>query len=107
MAPYVYIWTYRVRPGFETEFRKHYDTMGTWVQLFRKADGYVGTQLYQDLNDPTRFLTVDTWESREAFDKFRSDHSDEFEALDSACEALTEQEAEIGRFRPVGGLENK
>jgi len=48
-----------------------------------------------------RFITIDHWESKEAWEAFRARFAEEFEALDGKCAAWTTHEAEIGRFEPV------
>jgi quinol monooxygenase YgiN len=87
-----------VRPGAETEFRLLYGPNGTWVRLFRQAPGYLETRLLQDLDQPGRFVTIDRWADQAAFAAFRRRFAREFEELDTRCAALTEHEAELGRF---------
>lgn len=95
---YVYLWEYRVRPEVVERFREAYGPEGAWVALFRRASGYVGTKLYRDLEGPYRYVTVDRWESRDAYDRFRRTHSAEFERLDAECESLTLREDRLGHF---------
>jgi heme-degrading monooxygenase HmoA len=97
---YTYIWEYEVPPSAETEFLAHYASEGTWVQLFRRADGHLGTELYRDRADPERFVTIDHWRTEAAFRQFRSNFAVEFEALDRRCAHLTRREAPLGEFRP-------
>ncbi len=101
LDPYVYMWEYRVHPESVPRFEACYGPEGEWVELFRRAPGYIETLLYRDREAPHRYLTVDVWESAEAFDKFRHRFADEFATLDAYCETLTESEALIGRFRPI------
>jgi heme-degrading monooxygenase HmoA len=98
---YVYLWEYRVVPESAAAFERVYGPEGEWVRLFRRAAGYRDTTLYRDRADPGRYVTVDRWRSREAFDVFRARFAAEFEALDARCEALTLREREVGRFEPV------
>jgi heme-degrading monooxygenase HmoA len=95
---YTYIWRYRVRVDAVTEFLQHYRACGTWTQLFARARGYVDTQLLRDVESPTVFLTIDRWHTRAEHDAFRRELATEFERLDHACEALTEQEERLGDF---------
>lgn len=95
---YVYIWEYRVRPETVDGFREAYGPDGAWVALFRRAAGYVGTELCQDLDDPHRYVTVDSWESRQAYQRFRQSFAREFEELDARCEGFTLQEVRFGHF---------
>ncbi len=99
---FVYIWEYRVQPSSEATFREFYGPDGAWVQLFRRAEGYIGTELYQDRSQRDRFVTVDQWQSEEAFRSFRTRFAGEFEQLDEQCEALTESETPLGKFTAGG-----
>jgi heme-degrading monooxygenase HmoA len=98
---YVCAWEFVVRPSCVAEFERVYGSEGDWVRLFRKAPGYQRSELHRDRTHLTRFLTLDFWDSREACDRFRRAHADDYAALDARCEALTEREREIGRFEPV------
>ncbi len=95
---YVYVWEFRVPADRRSAFLEHYGPDGTWVRLFRRARGYVGTELLHDLRAPDRFLTVDRWQGEPAYRQFREDFAQEYAALDQACEHLTERETLIGEF---------
>ena len=99
---YMYLWEYIVAPGKADDFQQVYGPEGEWVRLFAGAPGYVRTELHRDTAEPTRFVTIDYWESESAWKEFRTRFSAEFEALDARCAALTLHEAEIGQFEPVG-----
>lgn len=101
MSGYAYIWEYRVRPEHVAEFERAYAPDGDWVQLFRHADGYLRTELHRDRRQSHRYVTIDYWESAEAWETFRGRMSQEFEALDARCDGYTLEETEIGRFDPV------
>jgi hypothetical protein len=45
-------------------------------------------------------LTIDRWESEEAFRTFRARFANEFERLDSEGEYLTLEETPLGEFGP-------
>lgn len=98
---YAYIWEYEVRPETESEFLTHYAPDGTWAGLFRRAPGYLGTELYRDRTRADRFITIDRWQTEAAFREFRRRYAAEFEALDRRCEGLTRHEAALGEYRPV------
>ncbi len=95
---FAYIWEYRVEEDQTEAFRRIYGPDGDWVQLFLRAEGYVRTELYQDLDHPTRFVTTDFWTSRKARDAFREKFRAEFKELDARCEALTIEECCLGDF---------
>lgn len=98
---YAYIWEYTVHPQRARGFEQAYGPDGPWVTLFRGAPGYVRTELHQDRRNPHRYVTIDYWESVEAWEAFRSGASKEFEAIDAECEGYTLEEREIGVFRPA------
>lgn len=95
---YVYIWEYQVRPESAERFRQVYGPDGAWVALFRRATGYMGTELYRDLDDPHRYVTLDRWKSRQAYERFRLSFSAEFEQLDEICDQYMLRELPFGRF---------
>ncbi len=97
-AGYVYVWEFVVTRDRARDFERAYGVDGDWERLFRRADGYLRTELIRDRGRPERYLTIDYWESKAAFDAFRSRFAPEFEALDAACAALTTRETEIGQF---------
>jgi hypothetical protein len=41
------------------------------------------------------YLTMDGWESRQAYEEFRAKHGAEYAALDKQCEDLTEMERHV------------
>jgi heme-degrading monooxygenase HmoA len=98
---YTYIWEYDVRPDGIAAFLGHYAPGGTWARLFRRAEGYDGTELYRDAARPERFVTVDHWRSEAAFRAFRQEFAAEFEALDRRCGELTVREVLVGEFRSL------
>ena len=95
---FLVIWEFLVRPGKEQLFEQIYGPDGDWIRLFRQGHGYCGTKLASDYDQPRRYVTLDFWESQEDFEKFKSQHADEYKAIDVKCEALTEKEKEVGKF---------
>jgi quinol monooxygenase YgiN len=88
----VAVWRYRVRPAKIEAFMRAYRADGAWVELFRRGEGYISTELLRDALDPAVFVTIDRWESRVAYDTFRKRFAEEYLALDSVCAAFTEDE---------------
>lgn len=93
---HVRLWRYRVPPEHRGEFVRHYRAEGTWVQLFRRASGYLGTQLWVDQGDPGIYFTADHWETKAAFDAFGEEFRAEYERLDAEYEGLTSAEEFLG-----------
>ena len=98
MTAYTYLWEFIVEARDVDEFQRHYGPRGSWAELFRQAPGYIQTLLLRDSADPRRFVTIDRWESAEAFRSFRSAFSRQYADLDSRCERLTVRENLLGEF---------
>jgi hypothetical protein len=97
------VWEFRARPGRAAEFEREYGSPGIWTLLFGRSRDYRGTTLARDTSEPLRYLLVDSWSSLDAFERFKAEHSADYEALDLRCAALTESEACWGSFALVPG----
>ncbi len=95
---YIYIWRYIVRPERLEEYLAAYGPEGAWVQLFKGAEGYRGTELLKDREQEDCYITIDRWDSLEDFNTFVSQNRDAFEALDRKCEGYTVAEERLGAF---------
>jgi len=95
---FAYIWQYSIDPAYREAFLAAYRPGGDWTRLMSRYEGYVATQLLGDVDDGTRFVTVDYWTSKAARDAFRTEARAEFEALDRRCEAFTVAETFLGDF---------
>lgn len=103
---YACLWEYEVPPEAEGEFLTHYAPGGSWTRLFRRATGYLATELYRDRQRSGRFITMDHWATEAAYRDFRSGFAAEYEALDRTCERLTRREARLGELEAVAGSES-
>jgi heme-degrading monooxygenase HmoA len=101
MTMYVVLWRFRPIVGRESEFERAYSPSGEWAQLFRRGDGYLGTELLRRSDDPREYLALDRWASRAAFEAFRARWSSEYRRLDHRLEELTEEEAPLGAFEAL------
>ncbi len=95
---FVYVWEYVVKQEAQADFERIYGPQGEWVHLFQNGEGYLGTELHQDVSQKLRYLTVDYWVSQAARDNFREQFAREFAELDQRCETLTEKEIFLGDF---------
>jgi heme-degrading monooxygenase HmoA len=98
MSTFTYVWEFEVSPAHQAEFERHYGPGGSWVQLFSRAPGYLGTLLLKDTATAGRYLTVDRWESEAAYRSFRARLAQEYDALDRLCDGLTVRETPLGDF---------
>jgi heme-degrading monooxygenase HmoA len=98
---YVVVWEFRAAAGAEARFEDAYGPCGTWARLFATGEGFVATELNRDLKDPARYITLDFWESKDAYDAFQARHAAEYAAIDRECEALTAEENALGAFERI------
>jgi heme-degrading monooxygenase HmoA len=100
---YIIIWEFQVRPGSEIQFEQVYGPDGLWARLFRRGEGYIRTELLRDEKKQGRYLTLDYWVSRAAYERFREQRFDDYKRLDDDCERLTEGEVHLGSYEGVSG----
>jgi quinol monooxygenase YgiN len=96
---YVVIWEFTVPPEHVPAFEAAYGPAGAWVALFRRAPAWLGTELLADRSG--RYLTLDRWRDRAAYDAFRQSAAADYASLDAACQSLTAAERQIGTFDTV------
>jgi len=95
---FVTLWEFEVKPGSEELFEQAYGPEGEWVRLFQRAERYRGTRLLREVGAARVYLTLDLWESREAYKDFRGVHAAEYRKLDEEFEGLTASERHLCEF---------
>jgi heme-degrading monooxygenase HmoA len=98
---FVRIWQFRVASEKADQFREVYGQDGAWATLFRREIGYLGTELLQSTTHPNVFVTIDKWDSAEAWAAFLRAWGEEYAALERRCDELTLSEGEIGAFEAM------
>jgi heme-degrading monooxygenase HmoA len=98
MGGYATVWEFRVRADRRAEFERHYGPDGTWAALFRRGDGYIGTQFLKDRNEPLRYLTIDHWTGCDAYRAFRAEFPEPYASLDRECGELMTLETALGEY---------
>lgn len=106
---HVILWRFEVAKSCASHFEQVYGAEGDWARLFRQAPGFLGTELLRDVEprDDERggassfYVTLDRWESAEAFETFQRKRGADYQALDARCEALTLREEKLGHFDAV------
>ncbi len=91
----VRVWEYEVVPGREADFERLYGSAGAWAQLFGRSPGHLSTELYRGVSRPGRYVTVDRFSDTESWQRFLSEHGDDYAELDSRCAHLTTSEVEL------------
>lgn len=95
---FVTLWEFEVKSGCEVLFEKVYGPEGRWVQLFRRDASYRGTRLLREVGRERIYLTLDQWETREAYEAFREKHAAGYAEIDKYCEGLTLREANLSSW---------
>jgi heme-degrading monooxygenase HmoA len=95
---YVVIWRYKVDPAQTPKFEKAHGPKGEWATFFSASKDYLGTELLADDERPGEYVTIDRWESEEAYSAFLGDHEADFDRLDRRFEALTMSESRVGAY---------
>jgi heme-degrading monooxygenase HmoA len=96
------LWEYEVKPGCEERFEKIYGPEGAWARLFRSDPHYHQMRLVRDAFRQSVYLTMDFWESREAYDAFMAGHRPEYKEIDATGEEMTVKEQRLGWFEVTG-----
>jgi len=60
---FVRLWEYEVPGDRVAAFTTAYAADGAWGELFGRAAGFLGTELYRDAVRADRFLTIDRWQT--------------------------------------------
>jgi heme-degrading monooxygenase HmoA len=98
---FVALWEFEVKPGCEERFERVYGPGGDWAKLFRSDSNYQETRLLRDATRAAIYLTMDFWNSRQAYERFMESHAAEYKELDAANESLTLGERKIGWYEIV------
>jgi heme-degrading monooxygenase HmoA len=101
MVQFIYIWEFQVAASAQAQFEFEYGPRGGWAALFRKAPGYIETLLLHDNLDPLRYVTMDRWESEEAYGTFRATNGAQYDEIDRRCQGYTTRERSLGEFSEV------
>jgi heme-degrading monooxygenase HmoA len=92
---YVRVWEYEVPLDRAGAFAAAYSADGPWGELFGRAGGFLGTELYRDSARPGRFLTIDRWRDEQAWQAFLSAFRPDYETLDARLEGIAAVERSL------------
>lgn len=95
---FVTLWEFEVKQGCEELFEAAYGREGEWVRLFGRDGRYLGTRLLREVGRERVYVTLDEWESRDAYEEFREKWAAEYTAIDKRCEEMTVREAQFSEF---------
>jgi heme-degrading monooxygenase HmoA len=93
------VFRYEVRDP--ASFEQVYGPEGEWAAFFRTGDGYIGTELLHDVDEPDRYLVIDRWESADAYNAFLADNQAEYLRRSDEARLHLVQELRFGTFENV------
>jgi len=96
---FVALWEFEVKPGCEEKFEKVYGAQGAWARLFGQDAAHRGTRLVKDVERKRVYLTLDFWETREAYERFKKENAAEYERIDREYEAMAVSEHRLGEYQ--------
>ena len=95
---FVALWEFEVKPRCEEKFEKVYGADGAWAKLFAQDAAYRGTRLVKDVERERVYLTLDFWETRDAYERFKKENATEYERIDRECEGMRVRENRLGEY---------
>jgi len=98
---YIIIWEYQVKLEHVRKFEEIYSASGAWAELFKKAEGFVSTELLHHTGYADLYLTIDRWLSSDDYKVFLSRWQTEYARLDAECEGLTVNETLLGKWELI------
>jgi heme-degrading monooxygenase HmoA len=95
MSTFTAVFLYEVDPDGREAFEAVYGSGGEWARFFAPGDGYRGTEL---LRAGERYLVIDRWASRAAYEAFIAARAQEYARRNEEARALWRREEDLGRF---------
>ena len=91
------VWEFEARSGSEEAIERINGPDGEWTRFFSTDPEFLGTEMLRE-EGTRRYLTIDRWTSRAAYETFCERRRAEYETIDRSLERLTEKERKIGAF---------
>jgi heme-degrading monooxygenase HmoA len=95
---YSIIWEFQVPHEKIVDFETAYGSAGIWASLFARADGFIAVELLRCTENERRYVTIDRWTSRSAFEAFKAAFKSDYHSLDERLEGIASTETRIGAF---------
>jgi heme-degrading monooxygenase HmoA len=89
---------YRVHPQQVRAFEHAYGPQGPWSKLFSRDPAFRRTRLFRHKSEVNVYITVDVWDSKDAYDAFRSENSTAYNRLDAQLSMLKLEELLLGYY---------
>ena len=96
---FVTLWEFEVKSGSEELFERTYGPAGEWVPAVPR--------LLRDAKHERVYVTMDLWDSQEAYQEFREKYAKDYAEIDRKCEGLTVTEEPLGRVLSVNSMHGR
>ncbi len=93
------VWEIIVKQDSQGKFELVYGPGGAWGRLFGSVQGFRGTTMLNDTNNPRRYLIIAVWDTEAQYEQALRDHVDEYATLNADLEQWTESRMMLGVFR--------
>jgi hypothetical protein len=93
------IWEFVVKEEAQGQFELAYGPGGAWSKLFARCQGFRGTTLLRDMENPRRYLMIDLWDTQAQREQTLDECKAEYAKLEAAFVEWTESKIEVGVFR--------
>ena len=100
---FVTLWEFEVKSGSEELFEQAYGPEGEWVRLFRRDARYRGTRLLRDVARERVYVTMDMWDSLDAYEEFREKYAAEYAEIDKTYEEMTNNDKHFANYESTEG----
>jgi heme-degrading monooxygenase HmoA len=66
--------------------------------MFARASGFIETRLLRPADGSDWWLTIDSWDSADAFNRFQAEHGEAYAELDKELEGVAGEERFVGEY---------
>jgi heme-degrading monooxygenase HmoA len=92
------VWAFVVKEEARGQFELAYGPGGAWSKLFARCPGFRGATVLRDTKNPSRYLTVELWETEAQREQALVENKAEYSDLEAALGEWTESKTEVGIF---------
>ena len=89
---------YRVHAAQALAFEHAYGQTGPWAKFYADCKGFRRTRLFRHKAELGIYVVVDVWDSKAAWDEFRSSHSETYARIDRELRMLYLEEHLMGYY---------
>ncbi len=93
---YIVLTEFIARENKAAEFEDYFGSAGKRAETLRNGEGFMSTELLKDKEVKLRYVTMDRWVSKDAYDDFGIEFENENSDLAKAGEEFSSKQVLIG-----------